>query len=49
MSQPVSPVPLGWPENSVIWCVSCQIHLALASQPLCPSCLDERVKEMKGP
>jgi hypothetical protein len=42
------PVPIGWPENSVIWCTTCGIHLALASQPLCPVCLDERVKEIKG-
>jgi hypothetical protein len=47
MTQPVSPVPLGWPENSVIWCVSCQIHLALASQPLCPVCVGQRKKEEK--
>jgi hypothetical protein len=45
MTEP-APVPLGWPENSVIWCTTCEIHYAQASQPLCPSCLEDRIKEI---
>jgi hypothetical protein len=48
MTEPRVPTPLGWPENSVIFCTSCSEYYATTSQPLCPSCLDERVKEMKG-
>jgi len=36
------PIPLGSSENPVIWCTVCSVHLALASQPLCPVCLDEK-------
>jgi hypothetical protein len=42
-----APVPLGWPENSVIWCTSCGEYYATASQPLCPICLDDVRREAK--
>jgi uncharacterized paraquat-inducible protein A len=48
MSQPVAPIPLGFPENTLIFCQSCSVHYAHASQPLCPVCLDQRKRERRG-
>jgi hypothetical protein len=37
-----TPIPLGPSDHPLIWCTTCGVHLALASQPLCPVCVDER-------
>jgi rubrerythrin len=48
MTEPASlPVPLGWPENNIIFCTTCGIHLAMTSQPLCPVCLDVKTRGMR--
>jgi hypothetical protein len=48
MSQPVAPVPLGWPDNVLMWCQTCGVHYATTHQPLCPVCLDQRKRERRG-
>lgn len=30
------------------WCSACQIHQATTHQPLCPVCLDDVAKELRG-
>jgi hypothetical protein len=27
-----------------MWCCGCEVHWATTSQPLCPTCLDDRAK-----
>ena len=56
MTEPtrMPPVSSGGPYGAYpglstpMWCRTCEVHWATTAQPLCPSCLDDRAREIGG-
>lgn len=46
-----NPIPIRRPVPIVVaqptWCTCCEIHRATTQHPLCPSCADDKARELR--